>query len=363
MVRLLRSIRLYIRRNATILTWSLAILIVSEGIAVKYYPGSWWKPLLVVVIGTSLLLTWRNMRVIIKAIISITLTMVTAFFGVSSGYYYTSTTLGAVLWGMGILVAWSVTLSCSYFIRSTRSRWGSSLAAAIISYIAAYLLMMIAGIVPIIFASILIGVIAGILILLSDHHAIAGKRAIRPLDPDSTSIPLRGILQSLWPKSHIHRLRLYAHGGALVSYGPDQPSVAVIPVSMDEPLRETRRHGLTYHGRDIRRTLQRIILQVTDIVREPSPAIILVDVHGVNDRSEKDPVVLSTPLPDSSAYGYVVLFSGCGANNQVKRRIARAVARYDDISRGTARSTRGLDGTLSRGRYDRQWRKSNPKEK
>lgn len=325
------TVRSFMRRNANLLTGVLATTIVVEGSVAWFYPSRWWQPLVLIAAASALVLAWRNLKAAVKFVASLGLAIVLSALAIQSGFYLTGSAVGGTIWGLSVLSSWAVSVMASYMVVSTRSRWGVALAAAISGYAASYLLMGV-GVVGIYLTSVATAIVVTIALLKSDRFSRVGKRS-PALVADWKHGKIADAVESLWPSSHEGALKLDGKHSVPVWHGAGSPVIAFVPLDLDEPLEPTVKHGLTYHGRDVRGWLLWLSRKISSRGIKPAPLVILVDVNGANDSTSEKPEIVRVPDVDSMSAIYYGLMDGTGSRAGLRVAITDLARRFEGMSK------------------------------
>lgn len=325
------AVRSFIRRNANLLTGALAATIVIEGSVAWFYPDRWWQPLVLIAAVSTLALAWRNLKAAIKFVASLGLSIILSALAIQSGFYLTGSAVGGTIWGLSVLSSWAVSVMASYMIVSTRSRWGVALAATISGYAASYLLMEV-GVVGIYLISVATAIVVTIVLLKSDWFSRVGKRSPAIVE-DWKHGKLADAVKSLWPATHEGALKLDRKHSVPVWHGAGSPVIIFVPLDLDESLEPTSKHGLTYHGRDVRDWLLWLSRKISSKGLKPAPLVILVDVNGANDSTSGKPEIIRVPDVDSVNAIYYGLMDGTGSRSGMRAAITDLARRFEGISK------------------------------
>ena len=330
------KIRPFLRRNANLLTAILVVAIIVEGSVAWFYPSRWWQPLVAIVAVSLLVLAWRNLKAAIKFVASLGLTVMLAALAIQSGFYLTSSAGGGTIWGLSVLSSWAVSVLTSYMVVSTRSRWGVALASTISSYAVSYLFMEI-GVVGVYLISVVASVLVTIVLLKSDWFSRMSKRSPRFL-ADWKRGKIADAMKSLWPSAHEGDLKLTRKQSLPAWHGVGSPTVMFVPLDLDESMESTTKHGITYHGRDVRAWLLWLSRKIASKGLRPAPLVILVDVNGANDSTSTHPEIIRVPDVDSTKAVYYGLMDGTGSRNNLRNAIADLARRFEGMEKATVKS-------------------------
>lgn len=330
------KIRPFLRRNANLLTAILVVAIIVEGSVAWFYPSRWWQPLVAIVAVSLLVLAWRNLKAAIKFVASLGLTVMLAALAIQSGFYLTSSAVGGTIWGLSVLSSWAVSVLTSYMVVSTRSRWGVALASTISSYAVSYLFMEI-GVVGVYLISVVASVLVTIVLLKSDWFSRMSKRSPRFL-ADWKRGKIADAMKSLWPSAHEGDLKLTRKQSLPAWHGVGSPTVMFVPLDLDESMESTTKHGITYHGRDVRAWLLWLSRKIASKGLRPAPLVILVDVNGANDSTSTHPEIIRVPDVDSTKAVYYGLMDGTGSRNNLRNAIADLARRFEGMEKATVKS-------------------------
>ena len=330
------KIRPFLRRNANLLTAILVVAIIVEGSVAWFYPSRWWQPLVVIVAVSLLVLAWRNLKAAIKFVASLGFTVMLAALAIQSGFYLTSSAVGGTIWGLSVLSSWAVSVLTSYMVVSTRSRWGVALASTISSYAVSYLFMEI-GVVGVYLISVVASVLVTIVLLKSDWFSRMSKRSPRFL-ADWKRGKIADAMKSLWPSAHEGDLKLTRKQSLPAWHGVGSPTVMFVPLDLDESMESTTKHGITYHGRDVRAWLLWLSRKIASKGLRPAPLVILVDVNGANDSTSTHPEIIRVPDVDSTKAVYYGLMDGTGSRNNLRNAIADLARRFEGMEKATVKS-------------------------
>lgn len=340
-----RAIRRFVHANANILTIAAVCLIVFEGSVIWFYPDRWWQPLIALLALLALAIAWKNLKVVVKFLLSIGITIIIAAMAIQSGYYLTKTTIGGSTWGLSILSTWALSVFLSYIIVSTRSRWGVALSASIIGFFVSYAFMSL-GVLPIAIACITSGTLATIIISKSDLLQVNYKRAFKLMD-DWNHKRIDDVMASLWPGMTGTTWRINKHGSGVIYHGEGCPTIVIIPIDLDESFELTARHGLTYHGRDVRRKILWLESKTLASTGDTAPVIILADVNSMNKQTSGSYSVISVPRVDSTSMSYVGVLDVAGSKRQLHDRIAGLVGQFTGVEKTTAKQEKKLEKRLT----------------
>lgn len=330
------KIRPFLRRNANLLTAILVVAIIVEGSVAWFYPSRWWQPLVAIVAVSLLVLAWRNLKAAIKFVASLGFTVMLAALAIQSGFYLTSSAVGGTIWGLSVLSSWAVSVLTSYMVVSTRSRWGVALASTISSYAVSYLFMEI-GVVGVYLISVAASVLVTIVLLKSDWLSRVSKRSPRLL-ADWKPGKIADAMKSLWPSAHEGDLKLTRKQSLPTWHGVGSPTVMLVPLDLDESMESTTKHGLTYHGRDVRAWLLWLSRKIASKGLRPAPLVILVDVNGANDSTSAHPEIIRVPDVDSTKAVYYGLMDGTGSRSDLRNAIADLAKRFEGMEKATVKS-------------------------
>lgn len=330
------KIRPFLRRNANLLTAILVVAIIVEGSVTWFYPSRWWQPLVAIVAVSLLVLAWRNLKAAIKFVASLGFTVMLAALAIQSGFYLTSSAVGGTIWGLSVLSSWAVSVLASYMVVSTRSRWGVALASTISSYAVSYLFMEI-GVVGVYLISVVTSVLVTIVLLKSDWFSRVSKRSPRLL-VDWKHGKIADAMKSLWPSAHEGDLKLTRKQSLPAWHGVGSPTVMFVPLDLDESMESTTKHGLTYHGRDVRAWLLWLSRKIASKGLRPAPLVILVDVNGANDSTSAHPEIIRVPDVDSAKAVYYGLMDGTGSRSDLRNAIADLARRFEGMEKATVKS-------------------------
>lgn len=340
-----RAIRQFVHANANILTIAAVCLIVFEGSVIWFYPDRWWQPLVVLLALLALAIAWKNLKSVVKFLVSIGVTIMIAALAIQSGYYLTATSIGGSTWGLSILSTWALSVFLSYVIVSTRSRWGVALTASIIGFLVSYSFMSL-GVLPITIACVTSGTLASIIISKSDVLQVNSKRAFK-LMRDWDHKRMDDVMISLWPGMTSTVWRINKHGDGVIYHGEGCPTIVIIPIDLDESFELTARHGLTYHGRDVRRKVLWLESKAFASTGDPAPVIILADVNSMNQQTHGSYSVISVPRVDATTMSYVGVLDVTGSRRQLHDRVAGLVGKFSGVEKATAKQEKKLEKRLA----------------
>ena len=179
--------------------------------------------------------------------------------------------------------------------------------------------------------SVATAIIVTLVLLKSDWFSRVGKRSPAVV-ADWRHGKIADAVESLWPSSHEGALKLDGKRSVPVWHGSGSPVIAFVPLDLDEPLEPTAKHGLTYHGRDVRDWLLWLSRKISSKGLKPAPLVILVDVNGANDSTSGKPEIVRVPDVDSMSAIYYGLMDGTGSRAGLRTAITDLARRFDGMS-------------------------------
>lgn len=348
-----RAFRLFWHRNRTMVTVIIAVFIVIEGSVAWFYPAQWWKPMLAMLSVSALVLLWRNLKAMLKCVLSLAMAFVMAALAVQSGYAYDGIDTSA-LWGLSILTGWAVAVLVSYFIQPMMSRWTMSLIATVFGFSASYMFMPL-GKIAIMASAIGGSIIAGGLLLVAE--AVRRRTGvIRPARDWNIKAYNRmdKTMRTLWPMMRKPvGVKLLGTWSTTVWYGEDCPTIIMIPLSLTESFRDSKRFGITYRHRSIQSMAVWMVLRMSRMVGSPSPIVVFVDQNGVNEASDGSAEVMGFRLNDSMEYVYAGIIDGSVTSvGALRKSMASLVRKFSGLQYATKKQAdgiaRNLDGDWER---------------
>jgi hypothetical protein len=341
----------FVNKNSTPLTIITALFIAVEGSTLWFHPESWWQPLLALLAGSVIVLLWVNVKVIIRAGLSIALAVMLFTFAVMVGYSYTNSSVGGSLMGLSILMAWMMVITVSYFTASSRSRWMASAIASIMAFAIEYTLLPLRSIVVIVAAGVIAGLLSGLIALKSDWFSVRSRRGLR-VDVESDDLGLldrcRKVMTSLWPDAEFGSFKIQRGRRAWVWFGEHSPTIVLLPITMDEALGTESKRGFTYKHRLIRRSLQWTQSRIELKMPGPYPIPIILDVNKVNTDTVDEPAVITYQMLNSGNVGYYGLVSVPKSNQRFKTMLAACVAKFNGAKPLTHREYKRMHSKMHR---------------
>lgn len=342
--RALKAFWLYNRTPVTIL---MAIFIVVEGSVLWFYPQQWWKPFLSMLAIMVVIILWKNMKVVVKTLMSFGVSVVMAALAVQSGFAYGGANVASV-WGMSVLTGWALIILVSYCYHPVMSRWAMALAGTGVGFAAGYAFMPL-GVVAISVSTISFAVLT----VLGCMAYEAGMRRLRNAwKPDkywrdSSYRNVNKAMISLWPTVRKTRMKSMGTWTTGLWYGVNAPCIIMVPLALDESLKVSKLRGLVYHHRSIRANALWLMESLASRVKAPVPVVIFVDVNGKNQDTKGTGEVVSFTLTDSSQSVYAGLIDGSGSVSTIRKALTKVIRRFSGMRYADDQQVKTIEDTIS----------------
>lgn len=311
------SVGRFLEKNLKLLTIGAVATIVLAGSFYSQAPKMTWLPVMWFAAGTVLLFVFQTFPGFSKAIISIVVTTTLSSLAITSGLAFDPYSGANIAWAFSLWAGWAVSLTWSFMIISSVSRWTALTVSGVATYIAGAM-----------FASVLISLQAAVYAtipvsvtlfwvtyrLLPKARILGGKTPINLFKPEVTERLSLDAANHDWSFATIKEptlldrvLRRYPKRGGYLMW--DEKAYYVYPVYLRQQLQRltqttrfkklpTSQNYWEYQGRDITPWLLDIAANHAPIFKVGGAdiGVILLDVRNINRR---EPEVMEVPLPDS----------------------------------------------------------------
>lgn len=348
-----------ILRNGGLFTIFGVVFIIFGGITLVNNPQNWWMVALVIVgLGATAFL-FMNARVVIKAILTIVLTLMFSSFGFSVAAATDPYSTGALVWPLAAWFLFFASLALSYAIPSGRSRWGSMMFSQITYFVVAAVLSLSTGDAIL---AIILGVVFGLLAFSLLQFFTKKSRAQREHMPlnvldDNIRAKLKAAADAT-NRDYVDLSDPETDRGSFLVW--NDRAYLLYPVKMDSSFSivgNKKRTQMGYHSRPINPWLLNLVFQETPSWRSRGADIttVLVDLNGANGG---DPKVIGVSLPDTKKVMPVgvipgrVLQSNEGDPADWLQQLDAAFAEFTDLL--TYKQAHALDRMIPDTRYQEE---------
>ena len=297
-----------VQTNGTLVTAFAALAIFIGGIAIIENPANWWIALLSIAgafIGVFVLI---NAVAVIKFAITTLVLIMTSAFAFQSGVLIDSSGPGAFFWMGGTWLLFFASLSVSYFIPSSSSRWNLLTFILIAYFVMVFTLSAGLSLSAVALASIPTLTLVYALLYRFGVKSIVKEQAMPQNFKDSKlaeAVASAAAYQELEARPHNAK-----HKETFIVWS--DKAYLLYPVSMEQAFGmggTKKRQQLFYKGKPINNWLRSIAFSLapTQKARGASIMLVLLDMKNANG---KDPKVLGVTMPDSKAVVPVGVFPG-----------------------------------------------------
>lgn len=284
-------------RNEGIISALSAFFIITEGLALLFYPSRWWVPFVALAVVLVIALSWSNHRMVIKAAVTLLVLAFVASFSMLATVSFTGDAGRSLVVPLSFILGLSLLLLITYMGLDTgASRWNAAQSALIVAFIVSYMLLPAgptAMMVSVIVVMLIVGCLWMKLMPLWSSRSSGMPSRPGAIEERHTE-RLAAALGSKW---HVVVRTDLKHPLHVACKDGDGRLLVLIPLDFSSPLHVSRRRGLTYRGRGVRKYLYSVLAYARAHTSENAITVI-EDFYGGSEYFGK---IIQLPLPDSQA--------------------------------------------------------------
>lgn len=290
------SIISYIKERQTLLTIFAVIVIILSGVQIIDNPERWWVPPLFIISILALIVLFTVARVVLKAIMSIFLLLISVYLAAVFGEMADVTLgFGGAIFASTVLGMYTLCLAISYLTASIRSRWSIAACALVVQMITSYVVMV--GFISL-YGGIIAGFVAGVLAfvlfyLWGAQRAYRSSHMPKNIASDAMTKNISASFEAAgW---HFRDLREKGNKGGYLVW--KEHAYYLYPVRLSQEIYEHSRTELRHMEKNINPWLSSIAQKRIPSFRTKNAPImpVLLDINNTNGKSGK---VIAVSLPD-----------------------------------------------------------------
>lgn len=313
-------------RNAGIISGLAALFIVAEGFTLLSTPSRWWVPVIALAAVSVVILSWSNHRMIIKAAVTLLILAFTASFSMLATVSFTGDAGRSLVVPLSFILGLSLLLLITYMGFDTgASRWNAAQVSLIVAFVASYMLLP-AGPMAMMATVVITMIITGCvwMKLAPMWSSRSGGMPSRPdMIEERHTERLATALGDQW---HVVVRTDLKHPLHVACKDGDGRLLVLIPLDFSSPLHVSRRHGLTYRGRGVRKYLYSVLAYARAHTSENAITVI-EDFYGGSEYFGK---IIQLPLPDSqTSHENTVIIDMSGSLKGISDDIEHIMETFD----------------------------------